>query len=179
MYPFLRMAKEFARIRRLGPIDPFETHITHLRCWPWDLDPWMELNNGRTLTLLDLGRVPFFARSGIARAIHAQGWRFTVAGSSVRYRKRITNFARLTLATRLAGWDAKFFYVDQAIWLGGQAATAGLFRMAVTDGSGLVRMDRVAPAVFGDRPAPPLPDWIAAWAAADDSRPWPPTARPG
>ena len=50
MYPWFRMAKELWKFRktRLGP---FETHVSTHRCWPWDIDPFMELNNGRTLTL--------------------------------------------------------------------------------------------------------------------------------
>lgn len=174
MYPVIRMAIEFVHVRRAGPIGVFDTHISHHRCWPHDLDVWMELNNGRTLTLLDLGRVPFFGRAGIAQAIIAQGWRFTVAGSNVRYRKRITVFQKFRLATRLIGWDNKFFYVEQAASIGGAVTTAGLFRMAVADKSGLVRMDRVAATVFGGAASPPLPEWVKDWAAAEDRRPWPP-----
>ena len=174
MYPVFRMALQFARARRAGPIGPFDTHVSWHRCWPHDLDVWMELNNGRTLTLLDLGRVPFFGRTRIAQKIIAQGWRFTVAGSNVRYRRRITVFQKFRTATRLLGWDAKFFYVEQAVNVGDTVTTAGLFRMAVAGDDGLVRMDRVAEAVFDGAPSPPLPDWVIAWAKAEDSRPWPP-----
>ena len=58
MYPFLRMFKEMARASRMPPLGLFDTHVSHHLCWPWDLDPWVELNNGRTLTLYDLGRLP-------------------------------------------------------------------------------------------------------------------------
>ena len=48
MYPFLRMFKEMVRASRMPPLGLFDTHVSHHLCWPWDLDPWVELNNGLT-----------------------------------------------------------------------------------------------------------------------------------
>ena len=62
MYPFVRMAKEIRKSRRAGPLGLTDTHVSRHICWPWDLDIWMELNNGRTLTLYDLGRLPMSMR---------------------------------------------------------------------------------------------------------------------
>ena len=45
-----------------------DTHVSTQLCWPWDLDPWIELNNGRTLTLYDLGRLPLSQRTGLKRS---------------------------------------------------------------------------------------------------------------
>lgn len=55
MYPFVRFAKEALKYRNAPKLGLLETHVSYHRCWPWDLDPWIELNNGRTLTLYDLG----------------------------------------------------------------------------------------------------------------------------
>lgn len=74
MYPYVRMAKELWKYRnapRLGILDP---HISTHRIWPQDLDPWRELNNGRTLTLFDLGRIPMSLRMGFRDAARAHGW---------------------------------------------------------------------------------------------------------
>ena len=62
MYPFIRMAKELLVFRNAPRLALGDTHISHHICWPWDLDVWMELNNGRTLTLYDLGRIPMAHR---------------------------------------------------------------------------------------------------------------------
>ena len=59
------------------------------RCRPWDLDMFMEMNNGRVLTLYDLGRFDLSIRSGLWDTLRAQRWGLAVAGSSVRYRKRV------------------------------------------------------------------------------------------
>jgi hypothetical protein len=58
MFPFFRLILEFMIAWRRSPLALGETHVSHHRCWPWDVDFMLELNNGRTLTLLDLGRMP-------------------------------------------------------------------------------------------------------------------------
>ena len=65
MYPVIRMAKEFWVNRRAPTLTFGEFHVSHHRCWPWDLDLWLELNNGRALTLYDLGRLVLFKRTGL------------------------------------------------------------------------------------------------------------------
>ena len=87
MYPFLRMAKELWLNRNAPPLPITGTHLSQHICWPWDLDPWRELNNGRTLTLYDLGRLPLGLRTGLHRVLAANGWGMTVAGNTTRYRQ--------------------------------------------------------------------------------------------
>ncbi|MFN3292601.1 MAG: acyl-CoA thioesterase [Gemmobacter sp.] len=176
MYPFARLAIGlFAATRqpRLGPFDP---HVSRHVCWPWDLDPWRELNNGRTLTLYDLGRTPLAVRSGLTRALGANGWGMTVAGSSVRYRRRVRMFDRVTMVSRLLGWDARFLYLDQSMWLHGECTSQALIRSAVTSRAGIVPPAEVARALGHSGPGPALPDWVRAWTEAEAQRPWPPEA---
>ena len=72
------------------------THVSTHRCWPWDLDPWVELNNGRTLTLYDLGRMPLsVAHRAACGAGARKGWGLTVAGNTTRYRRRVRLFDRV------------------------------------------------------------------------------------
>ena len=88
MYPWIRFAREMIRARRLGPLAPGEVHRTTLICWPWDIDVQMEMNNGRILTLFDVGRVPMFWRTGAVSRMQKLGWYGTIAGSAIRYRRR-------------------------------------------------------------------------------------------
>jgi acyl-CoA thioesterase FadM len=174
MYPFVRMFKEMWRARRMGPLGLFEPHVSHHICWPWDLDLWMELNNGRTLTLFDLGRLPVAERTGLVRVIRAQGWGLTVAGSSVRYRRRVTMFSKLTMHSRCVGWDNRFLYVEQSMWRGGECTSHALLRMALVGKGGMVPPARVAEALGAAPDGPDLPAWVKAWSEADALRPWPP-----
>lgn len=177
MYPFLRMFKEMARANRMPPLGLFDTHVSHHLCWPWDLDPWVELNNGRTLTLYDLGRLPLGHRTGIHRVLKAQGWGMTVAGSSVRYRRRVTVFSRLTTRSRCLGWDERFLYTEQSMWQGEDCASHVLIRSAIVSKAGIVPPSELAKAAGESTVSPELPDWVKAWIAAEATRPWPPVRR--
>lgn len=173
MYPIFRFAKDMWMVRG-RPLGFLETHVSHHRCWPWDLDPWMELNNGRTLTLYDLGRIPLAERIGLNRAVLGNRRGLTVAGATVRYRRRIKAFQRFEMRGRVLGWDARFFYIEQAIWRDGEALNHLLLRMAVTDAGGIVAPARVLQGMGLDEASPALPGWVAAWIAAEAERPWPP-----
>ncbi|NBD30710.1 MAG: thioeseterase, partial [Alphaproteobacteria bacterium] len=148
MYPFLRMSWQMSRARRAPPMGLWDTHESSHRCWPWDLDIWAELNNGRTLTLFDLGRLPMARRIGMIDLLKARKWGMAVAGASVRYRRRVHAFYRLTQRTRCVGFDDRFLYVEQAMWRkDGACANHGLIRMAVTGPDGIVAPARVAEAL--------------------------------
>jgi acyl-CoA thioesterase FadM len=168
------MALELWLHRRAPPLPLFATHVSWHRCMPWDLDPWIELNNGRTLTLFDLGRIPLALRTGLRQALRAEGWGLTVAGSAVRYRRRIAMFDRVEMRSRHIGWDARFLYTDQSLWRGAECTTQVVIRSAVTSAEGIVAPERVISAMGMTTEGPELPDWVQAWAAAEALRPWPP-----
>lgn len=174
MYPFLRLAAQTLRVRRMPPLGLFDPHVIHIRCLPWDLDPWIELNNGRTLTLYDIGRVPFVVRLGLLATLRRNDWGLTVAGASVRYRRRVKAFDRVEMRTRLLGWDSRFFYISQSMWRNGECTSHLLNRSAVTGPAGIVDPARVVASLGQSAESPPLPGWVAAWIEAEAARPWPP-----
>ncbi|MFZ0098071.1 MAG: acyl-CoA thioesterase [Gemmobacter sp.] len=175
MYPYLRLVKEVFKARRAPPLGILDTHESTHICWPWDIDPWMELNNGRTLTLFDLGRLPLGIRAGLHTVLRQNGWGLAVAGNSTRYRRRVTTFQKVTMRSRCVGWDARFIYMDQTMWRNGECTTQMLVRVAITSKEGIVAPAHVVGAMGQDTQSPALPDWIEAWVDADHQRPWPPT----
>jgi acyl-CoA thioesterase FadM len=168
------MVKELALHARAETLPVWGTHVSRHTCWPWDLDLWMELNNGRTLTFFDLGRLPLAQRNGLARVIRENGWGITVAGASVRYRARIRLFDRVEMRSRGVGHDGRFLYIEQTMWKGATCTTQALIRSAVTSTEGIVAPQKVLAAMGHDGVSPALPDWVSAWIAADAVRPWPP-----
>jgi acyl-CoA thioesterase FadM len=174
MYPFIRLAKEVIKFRNAPRLGLFEAHISTHRIWPWDLDPWRELNNGRTLTLFDLGRLPLFGRTGIAKGVAQQGWGLTVAGNTTRYRRRLTVFQKVTMVSRCVGWDARFFYMEQSFWRGDDCTSHMLLRAAIFGKAGIVDPDTALARLGIPQSSPDLPDWVQSWVAADAMRPWPP-----
>jgi acyl-CoA thioesterase FadM len=174
MYPIFRFAKEMLLHARTGTLPLGEVHISHHTCWPWDIDPWMELNNGRTLTLYDLGRLPMAWRSGLISALKRNGWGMSVAGASVRYRRRIRLMQRFSMHSRILGWDARFFYFEQSMWSRGEATSSILCRMAVTDEHGILAPVNVAREIGWPEISPELPFYVTEWIGAEAQRPWPP-----
>ncbi|SMX31901.1 acyl-CoA thioesterase [Maliponia aquimaris] len=175
MYPFLRLANNMRAARRAPRLGLFETHVSDHLCLPWDLDLWMELNNGRTLTLYDLGRIPLAQRTGLIDLMRRRRWGLTIAGSVVRYRRRVRMWDRIRIHSRVLGWDRRFFYIDQSMWRpDGTCTSQAVFRAALTDDAGIVTTDRIAAAMSVAPDSPPLPAWVQAWSDAEDLRPWPP-----
>lgn len=175
MYPFFRLFKDTYRARHMPKIGLFATHVSQHVCLPWDLDMWREMNNGRTLTIYDLGRIPFAVRTGLIETLKAQGWGLTIAGSVVRYRRRVRMWDRVSVRSRFVGWDGRFSYIEQSMWRSdGECSSHAVFRAAVTDDNGIVAPERVMAAMGHHEASPPLPDWVQAWSDAEALRPWPP-----
>jgi len=118
MFPVVRLIKETYLARKAPPLPILGTHVSHHRCWPQDIDLFIEMNNGRILTIFDLGRMSLAHRVGLITALREKRWGLTMAGSTVRYRKRIRPFVKFEMRSRALGWDDKFFYLEQSMWIG-------------------------------------------------------------
>ncbi len=176
MFPIVRLIKDLLVARRMPPLDLTDTHVSRHICWPWDLDIWMELNNGRAMTLYDLGRTMLAQRVGLIGALRSRRWGMTVAGTTVRFRRRIRGFERFEMRSRAVAWDDRFIYLEQSMWKSnGDCASHVMLRTAITDAKGIVSPQEVLKTIGRtDNATPQMPDWIKAWCEADAGRPWPP-----
>ncbi|MEQ8900160.1 MAG: acyl-CoA thioesterase [Roseovarius sp.] len=175
MYPVLRLIWQLYKHRKSSALPVTGLHVSQHYCLPWDIDLWMELNNGRTLTLYDLGRIPLAGRVGLIKVLRRKRWGLTIAGASVRYRRRIRMFERIEMRSRLVCWDEKFLYLEQSMWTpDGQCANHILYRAAVTGKGGIVAPATVQAELGHDAAQPLHPGWVRAWIEADATRPWPP-----
>ncbi|WP_417267863.1 acyl-CoA thioesterase [Celeribacter baekdonensis] len=175
MYPFVRMIHQSRKVRNAPKLGLFDAHLSHHYCLPWDIDLWLELNNGRTLTLFDLGRIPMSIRNGTAQAAKTGGFGMAVAGASVRYRKRVTTFQKVDMWTKPLGFDDRFLYIEQSMWdQKGDCCNHILIRGAVIKNRKMVPPRDLLAMIEPDIESPPLPEWVQNWIAADNTRPWPP-----
>jgi acyl-CoA thioesterase FadM len=157
-----------ARLR--GPLKLFDTAVLRLRVLPNDLDVNGHVNNGRYLTMADLGRLDFAIRTGSARIAIANRAIPLVGDAVAKFRKDLRPFQRFELQTRLLGWDDKWAFTEHRFVRGGRVVgvvvTRGQFRTAegplarstLLSGLGL------AP----DTPSPALPGWALAWHRSSD-----------
>ena len=175
MYPVIRMLWQMWKYRKAESLPLTGTHISHHYCLPWDIDLWLELNNGRTLTLFDLGRIPLAHRVGLISVLRRKRWGLTMAGASVRYRRRILPFEKVEMRSRAICWDDKFVYLEQSMWKkNGECANHILYRSAVTGNGGIVAPKDVMAELGAKADTPVMPQWVASWISADMHRPWPP-----
>ena len=174
MYPIIRMSAALITSQFKPKISFDETFESTHRIMPWDIDIFGELNNGITLTILDLNRLPFGGRVGWNKTLFSNRWSMTMAGVSVRYRKRIRMFEKVRITCKAVGRDDRFFYIVQTIWSGDKPATNALYRSAVTDKNGIVPTQNVADAMKAPDWMPQLPEWVQNWIDAEDTRTWPP-----
>src|SRR5690606_32733351 len=68
---------------RIGILDE---SIVRFRVWPNDLDTNLHMNNGRYLTLMDLGRLDLLLRNGSVTFVIRNTWYPVLAGSLIRFR---------------------------------------------------------------------------------------------
>lgn len=175
MYPFVRMAYQIWRHRNDGSLGVDETHVSHHICWPWDLDFMMELNNGRSLTLYDLGRIPYAKRIGLLDVLKKNDWTMAMAGATVRWRRRVRMFQKLKMHTHFLGRDARFIYMLQTLWHGEHPTSSIVYRIAIANKDGIIPTDKVAAQLpDGYAVEKVLPEWVQKWIDAENARTWPP-----
>ncbi|MGH8752236.1 MAG: acyl-CoA thioesterase [Burkholderiales bacterium] len=85
-----------------------------MRVWLNDVDLNWHMNNGRYLTLMDLGRVHLMGKAGVLKdALFNRHWAPVVTNVAIRYRRSLAPLQRFDLVTHVAGWDDKWFYLEQ------------------------------------------------------------------
>jgi len=145
-------------IRPLPRIDPLETDLLQLRVWPNDVDFNFHLNNARYLSVMDYGRVHLLARAGMLTPVLKARWAPVVGGVWITYRRSLHLWARYSLATRLAAWDERWFYMEQTFTSEEGVAALGWVKGALLDKSGIVAPQRIADLVNPGLASPPVPE---------------------
>jgi acyl-CoA thioesterase FadM len=136
--------------------------------WPTDVDVLIHMNNGRYLTLMDLGRVDSSLRNGIWKALRSRSWYTVVASEAIRFKESLPLFERFELRTRTLGWDEKSFYVRQQFLVRGRVVAVGIVRVRfLTRSGGTLSAAEVAAAVMPGVVSPELPGYISVWRAAE------------
>ena len=179
MYPYLRTVRVLLSAHFGTRLTLDSESVVGLWTWLGDIDAFWELNNGRHLTLMDLGRFDLAVRSGFVKVLHREGWGLTVGGASVRFRHRVPPFSRVLLRTRVVGHDERWFYFHQKIERNDRVCSAALVRTGITSKGGLVPVEQVLEATGRPEWRPELPRWVQAWIDAESERPWPGPAADG
>ncbi|MDY6814114.1 MAG: thioesterase family protein [Pseudomonadota bacterium] len=156
MYPWLRAAGVAARALA-SPVDPAQQQplALALRVWPNDCDANLHLNNGRYLTLADLGRMDFFLRHRWWRRLAGRRWNVVATSVHVLYRRSLDLGQRYRLVTQIAGTNERFLLMEQRFQRQGRTCCILYVSIGVIDSRGLVAIEDVRTALGVALPAPP------------------------
>jgi len=146
--------------RKLSLLD---TSVLTGRVWPTDLDNNLHMNNGRYLTLMDLGRFDLVARAGFMPSILKNHWFPVLGAARISYFRPLRPFRTYILKTQLVAWDEKWLYLRQEFESEGKlcarAYVQGLFLGSKGKAS---TKDLFAVVGFTEDP-PPFPEDLAEW----------------
>ena len=156
-----------SRFRKsLGPLD--ESVIT-LRVWPNDLDLNGHMNNGRYLTLMDLGRLDLMMRNGLGGLMFRRGWAPIVGTASIRFRRSLNPLDRFKLRTRLLGWDDKWFYLEQRFERNGESVALGWIKGLLRNRGGNIPPAELLRHLGYTLPPPEMPEAVRAWIQSESN----------
>lgn len=100
--------------RFLKPIELNDSDRVKMRVWPNDIDVNIHLNNGRYLSIMDLGRTRMSIRSGLYHKALKMGWGFGVVGGvNITYLKSLGLFQSYYLTSKIAGHHDGWVFIEQ------------------------------------------------------------------
>ncbi len=145
----------------------FEDSVVRFRVWPSDLDTNFHMNNGRYLTLMDLGRLDLLLGLGIMPVVFRKKWSPVLASLQVRFRLPLNLFRKFEIRTRIVTWDTKWIYLEQRIFRHGHLALHAYLKAVFVAKHGTIPMAEVL-AQTGLTATPlPMPEPLAVWVASE------------
>ena len=104
------LIKRIFYCKKLSPFDICETNF-----WvnPFDLDINLHMNNGRYLSIMDLGRVDLLIRARSFWGLLFHGYYPVVVSEGIRFKKALMPFQFFKILTQIDHWDEKDFYIRQ------------------------------------------------------------------
>jgi acyl-CoA thioesterase FadM len=163
MFPWLRLFRVALSLIGQPRIEPLAVTRIRLRVWPNDLDANLHVNNGRYLSLADIGRMHWFVRAGIFGLARRERALPIVGDAIAKFRRDLKCFERFEIHSRILGWDQRWGFIEHRFIRNGRVlgvvAVRGMFKGP--DGS-------LDPGLFLHGlglsiASPPLPEWVAQW----------------
>lgn len=172
---YIRLLLCILKSIRAPKMSIMDTSVVRFHVLPNDLDFNMHMNNGRYLTIMDLGRLDMLIRTGLVKRV-TDGSHAPVAGAvQIRYRLPLTPFQAYDLETRLIYWDDEWAYFEQRFVIAkgkkaGAVAAIATVKACLYD---RVNKRRPVPSEFlkesgiEDAQSPPITPFIEIWATAE------------
>lgn len=160
---FVRLLLVLLRARRYrqGEFPPFAEARLGWRVLPTDLDLNLHMNNARYLSLMDLGRVDLLSRYGLLRLAFRAHWLPVLGAVTIRFFRPLRPWQRYDLVTRVAGWDEKWFYLEQRFESEGKLVARAMVKALVRGPDGSIPTGTLLAQLGIAEASPPLPPEVA------------------
>ncbi len=153
-----------------------EVSRLRFRVWPTDLDLSLHMNNGRYLTLMDLGRLDFLVRTGLWRPLLKHRWTPIASGIAIRFRRELVMLNKVHLETRLMTWSDVTVVMEQILRFAdgprqGQVASRALFKGGLYDRrtKAFITIARLMHEIGVDVEPPPMTPDVEAFLKSDEA----------
>ncbi len=93
----------------------FDESILSFRVGFSDVDFNFHVNNGRYLTIMDLGRLDLALRNGMWKTIRKHKLRPSAGSVAARFRQELRLFEGFDLVSRILGIDQKWIYIEHVL----------------------------------------------------------------
>lgn len=112
----LLLLKRIYIFKKISPLDSCETNF-----WvnPFDLDINLHMNNGRYLSIMDLGRIDLLLKAKCFWSLMFQGYYPVVASEGIRFKRSLQPFQFFKIRTQIDCWTDKDFFIKQEFIQGG------------------------------------------------------------
>ncbi len=146
----------------------FDESVVRFRVWPNDLDTNLHMNNGRYLTLMDLGRLDLLLHNGAVPHVLKHKWYPVLAGTLIRFRRPLNLFQKFEIRTRIVTWDVKWVYLEQTILRKGDLVLQAYLKGVFVGPKGSVPITRLLGLMDVKESPPPLTPGLTAWLDAEE-----------
>lgn len=160
---FTRMLLHLARSRRRPMQGIWDSSSLPLRVHPTEIDIFMHVNNGKYLSIMDLGRLDMMVRSGVWKTIRAKGWSGVVSAETISFRKSLKLGQHYSLETRISGIDDRAVYFEHRIVVDGEIYARAFVATLLISENGTVTRDELIDVFGAPPPGMDLPAWLHDW----------------
>lgn len=165
---WFRMMRIFLMSGISKKISLFDQSRIRFRVWPTDCDINLHMNNGRFLTLMDLGRTYFMAQLRMLWTLPKKGWYPVVGAVEIRYLRPLDPFQKFEILTKVLTWDDKWIYLEQRFESNRKPYAVARLRALFLEKNGRIPTGEIVRLVTQQNPSPPPDSVVNLWSREGD-----------
>jgi acyl-CoA thioesterase FadM len=142
------------------PMEINETSIISMRVLPTDLDLNFHMNNGRYLTIMDIGRTELVIRSGLHKLVIAEKLSAVASGININFFKPLAPLEKYELHTSVLTWDESWFYLKQEFIKDNQIKASAIAKVIFLKKGKRVRPDYLLKKMGKEVSPPKAPEYF-------------------